>query len=168
MSGFGSEVPGLPLPDESPDEAPDEAPTPLPDGLPLDHLGVAVHDLEAASAPYRLLGLQPLADEEVAGQGVRVRAFRAGGALVELLAPTRDDSPLARFLERRGPGLHHVAFRVDDLEGEVARLQRAGARFIDPRPRPGRAGTRVVFAHPSWAGGVLVELVAHAPAADGG
>lgn len=132
-------------------------------GLALDHLGIAVADLDEAAEPYELLGLpQEGDDEEVGGQGVRVRALRAGGALIELLAPTRDDSPIATFLARRGPGLHHVALRVEDLEGEVARLERAGARFASREPRPGRAGTRVVFLHPSWSGGVLVELVEHA------
>lgn len=128
----------------------------------LDHVGVAVADLEAASAPYLALGLEPLADEEVVGQGVRVRAFAAGGPLVELLAATTPDSPIARFLERRGAGLHHLAFRSHDLEAEVASLQAAGAEFIDPQPRPGRAGTRAVFLHPRWGEGVLIELVEHA------
>lgn len=128
----------------------------------LDHIGVAVADLEAASAPYLALGLTPLADEEVGGQGVRVRAFEAGGSLIELLAATTPDSPIARYLERRGPGLHHLAFRSDDLDAEVATLQAEGAEFIDPQPRAGRAGTRAVFLHPRWGGGVLIELVEHA------
>lgn len=132
-------------------------------GLPLDHLGVAVADLDEASAAYTVLGLPPAGpDEVVEGQGVRVRALRAGEALIELLAPTRDDSPIASFLDRRGPGLHHVALRVDDLAAQIARLERAGARFVSTEPRPGRAGTRVVFLHPRWSHGVLVELVEHA------
>lgn len=131
-------------------------------GWPLDHLGIAVADLEAASAAYRQLGLPQLgADEEVVAQRVRVRAFRAGESLLELLEPTADESPVAAFLARRGPGLHHLALRVSALEPEVARLQGLGARFIDPGPRPGRAGTRVVFLHPKWTGGVLLELVEH-------
>ncbi len=128
----------------------------------VDHVGIAVEDRDAASIPYLDLGLEPLADEEVAGPGVRVRAFQAGGSLIELLAATTPDSPIAGFLARRGPGLHHLAFRCDDLEAEIARLQADGARFIDPVPRPGRAGTRVVFLHPSWGAGVLIELVEHA------
>ena len=135
---------------------------PTPAGRPVDHVGIAVADLDAASAPYLALGLVPLVDEVVEGQGVRVRAFRAGGSLIELLAASRADSPIARFLERRGPGLHHVAFRSPDLDAEVATLQAAGARFVDPTPRPGRAGTRAVFLHPSWGEGVLIELVEHA------
>lgn len=136
-------------------------PEPL-SGWPLDHLGIAVADLEAASAAYRQLGLPQLgADEEVFAQRVRVRAFRAGESLLELLEPTADESPVAAFLARRGPGLHHLALRVSALEPEVARLQGLGVRFIDPEPRPGRAGTRVVFLHPKWTGGVLLELVEH-------
>jgi methylmalonyl-CoA/ethylmalonyl-CoA epimerase len=131
-------------------------------GLAVDHLGIAVSDLEVASEPYRLLGLTPAGeDEEIAAQGVRVRAFRAGASLIELLMPTRPDSPIATFLAKRGPGLHHLALRVAQLEPEIARLSRLGARFVDPTPRAGRAGTRVVFLHPKWAGGVLLELVEH-------
>lgn len=128
---------------------------------PVDHVGIAVADLDLASEPYLALGLTPLADEEVAGQGVKVRAFRAGPSLVELLAATRSDSPIARFLARRGPGLHHVAFRSDDLDAEIEALLAHGATFVDPTPRPGRAGTRAVFLHPSWGEGVLIELVEH-------
>lgn len=143
---------------------PNDPPTPALRAVdrPIDHVGIAVTDLDLASSPYLALGLTPLADEEVSGQGVRVRAFQAGGALVELLAASRSDSPIARFLDRRGPGLHHIAFRSGDLEAEVRALQQAGARFIDPIPRPGRAGTRAVFVHPSWGQGVLIELVEHA------
>ena len=131
-------------------------------GLPLDHIGIAVHSLDKASAPYALLGLpQVEADEVVASQHVRVRALRMGEGLLELLEPTSPESPIARFLEKRGPGLHHVALRVADLSTEIARLTESGAHFIDPAPRPGRSNTRVVFLHPKWAGGVLLELVEH-------
>ena len=133
-------------------------------GLELDHLGVATRDLDDGSAPYRALGLEALGpDEAVPSQGVIVRAFRAGGALVELLAPTTPESPLHAFLERRGPGVHHVAFRVADLDASVARLRADGAAFASDTPRPGRAGTRVVFLHPRWGAGTLIELVEHAP-----
>jgi len=134
-------------------------PSERPFGLPIDHLGVAVHDLDAAVAPWALLGLPPVEDEEVPEQGVRVRLLRAGDAWIELLAPTRDDAPVGRFLAKRGEGLHHVALRVDDVEVELARLVGAGARAIDARPRRGRAGSRVAFLHPGWAHGVLIELV---------
>lgn len=130
-------------------------------GLALDHVGIAVPTLEQA-APYLALGLRPSGpDEVVAGQGVVVRLLRAGDAAVELLAPLDDDGPVARFLRRRGPGLHHVAFRVAELATEVARLQAAGAELVDPTPRPGRGGHLVVFLHPRWTGGALVELVEH-------
>ena len=131
-------------------------------GLPLDHVGVAVWQLDEGSRPYGLLGLvQDGDDEEVLTQGVRVRTLQGGGSWVELLEPVSPESPLQKFLEKRGPGVHHLAFRVDDLEAEISRLQFEGAPFIDPEPKPGRGGSRVVFLHPSWAGGVLVELVEH-------
>ena len=131
-------------------------------GLPLDHVGVAVRTLDEGSRAYQLLGLTVDGDdEEVLTQGVRVRTLQGGGSLVELLEPTSQDSPLVKFLEKRGPGVHHLAFRVDDLDAEITRLQLEGAPFIDPEPKPGRGGSRVVFLHPSWAGGVLIELVEH-------
>ena len=133
-------------------------------GLPLDHIGIAVFDLEAGSRPYELLGLvQDGGDEELLEQGVRVRTLRSGESLVELLEPTRPESPVQKFLDKRGPGLHHLALRVVGLESEIERLLIQGARFIsaEPAPSPGRHGTRAVFLHPEWTGGVLVELVEH-------
>ena len=131
-------------------------------GLPIDHLGIAVKNLDEASLPYQLLGLPAEgADEWVEPQGVKVRSFRVQGSVLELLEPTSPSSPIAQFIEKRGAGLHHVAFRVDDLNREVARLSEEGAHFIDPEPRPGRSNTRVVFLHPKWANGVLIELVEH-------
>jgi methylmalonyl-CoA/ethylmalonyl-CoA epimerase len=136
----------------------------LPDalaGLRLDHVAVAVADLDDAGA-FALLGCRSVApDEEVPAQGVVVRVLRAGDVAIELLAPTGPETPVGRFLARRGPGLHHLAFAVDDLEAEVARLAAAGASFVDPAPRAGRGGSRVVFLRPAWTGGVLVELVEH-------
>lgn len=132
-------------------------------GLPLDHVGIAVADLAAADA-YAALGWRAAgADEDVPGQRARVRMLRGGpGPSLELLAPLGDDGPVARFLARRGPGLHHVAFAVPDLEAALARLAAAGAPLVDAAPRPGHGGHRVAFVHPSWAGGVLVELVERA------
>ena len=131
-------------------------------GRAIDHLGVAVKNLEEASLPYRLLGLSLEGEDElIASQGVRVRAFRAGEVLVELLEPTHPEGPIARSIEKRGPGLHHVAFRSADLAGDVAALVKEGAVFIAPEPRPGRAGSQVVFLHPKWSNGVLIELVSH-------
>ena len=145
----------------SPVGEPTPAAIPGLEGLALDHVAIAVPSFEAAG-PYLALGLRAEgADEVVADQGVRVRLLRAGGAAIELLAPLAADTPVARFLERRGPGLHHLAFRVDDLDAEIARLRSLGAIFVDDEPRPGRGGSRVAFLHPRWTGGVLVELVAH-------
>lgn len=130
--------------------------------LHLDHVAIATPDLDAGAAPYVALGLAPEGpDEDVETQGVRVRAFHVGDSLVELLMPTRPDSPIAAFLEKRGPGLHHVAFRVPNLDAEMARLAGEGARLLNDTPRPGRAGTRVAFLHPKWGGGTLIELVEH-------
>ena len=130
--------------------------------LSIDHLGIATTDLELGSAPYLALGLEQVGpDEEIASQRVVVRAFQTGPSLIELLAPTAADSPIAVFLERRGPGLHHLALRVENLEAEVSRLLATGANFLNPEPRSGRAGTRVVFLHPKWGAGTLIELVEH-------
>lgn len=132
-------------------------------GRPLDHVAIAVASLEEADAYAALGWTADGPDELVAGQGVRVRLLRGGpGPALELLEPVDAAGPVGRFLAQRGPGLHHLAFAVDDLDAEIARLHAAGARFVDPTPRPGRGGSRVVFLHPTWTGGVLVELVTHA------
>ncbi|CAM3656748.1 methylmalonyl-CoA epimerase [Deinococcus frigens] len=128
----------------------------------LDHVAVATPDLDTASAPYLALGLHPEGpDEDVETQGVRVRTFQVGETLIELLMPTRPDSPIAVYLDRRGPGLHHTAYRVADLAAEMSRLRGQGARFLSDAPTPGRAGTRVAFLHPKWGAGTLIELVEH-------
>ncbi len=130
--------------------------------LIIDHLGIAVKALDDASEVYALLGFQAIGDDElIESQGVKVRAFQAGESLLELLEPTREDSPIAKYIEKRGEGLHHVAFRVDNLEAEIERLEKQGATFISTEIRAGRAGTRIVFLHPKWTKGVLVELVEH-------
>jgi methylmalonyl-CoA/ethylmalonyl-CoA epimerase len=126
-------------------------------------LGIAVASLEEAGKIYELIGLPREGEDEfVESQQVRVRALRAGDSLLELLEPTSIESPIAKYLAKRGPGLHHLALRVNDLEKEIARLKQLGAEFISTEPRAGRSGTRVVFLHPKWAGGVLIELVEHA------
>jgi methylmalonyl-CoA/ethylmalonyl-CoA epimerase len=131
-------------------------------GLKIDHLGIAVRNLDEATAPYRLLGLERVGEDEViTSQNVKVRVLKVGESLLELLEPTSPESPIAGFLEKKGEGLHHVAFRVENLEAEIERLVKENAQFIGTEPRAGRAGTRVVFLHPKWAKGVLVELVEH-------
>jgi methylmalonyl-CoA/ethylmalonyl-CoA epimerase len=125
----------------------------------IDHIGIAVDDLETALGFYRdLLGLEVEASEDVVTQGVRAHRLPAGGASLELLEATRPDSPVGRFLGRRGPGIHHVTLRVDDLEAALARLRAGGATLIDETPRIGAGGARIAFVHPSAAHGVLIEL----------
>ncbi|MFN3265250.1 MAG: VOC family protein [Deinococcales bacterium] len=128
---------------------------------PIDHVGIAVSNLEVGSRPYLAIGLTPLPDEYIESQKVMVRAFCAGDSLIELLAPTDPSSPIAVFLEKRGAGLHHIALRVQSLETEIERLALEGAQFISKESRAGRAGTRVVFLHPKWGAGTLIELVQH-------
>ena len=125
----------------------------------LDHVGIAVADLADALAFYRDgLGLEVEAVEEVESQRVRAHFVRAGAATFELLEATAPDSPIARFIERRGPGLHHITLEVDDIRAALASLKARGARLIDESPRPGAEGALVAFIHPSSAHGVLVEL----------
>ncbi|HEY3886177.1 MAG TPA: methylmalonyl-CoA epimerase [Vicinamibacterales bacterium] len=126
----------------------------------LDHIGIAVADLGAARAFYRdALGLVIDPPEEVASQHVRAHfvPLGAGGAL-ELLEATAPESPIAKFIAARGPGLHHVTLRVDDISAALAELKARGVRLIDEAPRPGAHGSLVAFIHPSSAHGVLVEL----------
>ncbi|WP_424950630.1 VOC family protein [Deinococcus sp.] len=142
-----------------PDAAPDAATLGL---LHLDHVAMLTFSLNEGSVPYLALGLRPAGEDElVASQGVRVRAFVLGDTLIELLEPQGAASPLSAVLKKRGPGLHHLAFRVGRLEAEIERLSALGARFLNTEPRPGRAGSRVAFLHPNWGGGTLIELVEH-------
>ena len=125
----------------------------------LDHVGIAVADLAAALAFYRdALGLEIEAPEHVASQRVRAHFIPAGEASLELLEATADDSPIAKYVAKRGPGLHHITLRVDDIRGALARLKEKGVRLIDETPRAGAHGSLVAFVHPSSAHGVLVEL----------
>jgi LAO/AO transport system kinase len=125
----------------------------------LDHVGIAVADLRAALAFYRdALGLEVEAPEDVASQGVRAHFIPAGEAAIELLEATADDSPIAKYLAKRGPGLHHITLRVDDIRAALARLKDKGVRLIDEEPRPGAHGSLVAFIHPASAHGVLVEV----------
>ena len=123
-------------------------------------MGVAVDDLDEAIARYeRLFGAVLEHRERLDDQGVEAASLRIGSAHVELLAAVAADTPVGRFLASRGPGLHHVAFEVDDVPAELARLAAAGEPLIDERPRRGLDGLRVAFVHPEATGGVLAELV---------
>lgn len=125
----------------------------------LDHIGIAVSDLSAALAFYRdALGLEVETPEEVPSQRVRAHFIPVGEAAIELLEATAPDSPIAKFVEKRGPGLHHITLRVDDIRAALAVLKARGARLIDEEPRPGAHGSLVAFVHPAAAHGVLVEL----------
>lgn len=126
----------------------------------IDHIGIAVPDLDIAMAPYvEGLGISVDHEEEVASQKVRVAMLPVGETNIELLEPTSEDSPIAKFLGRKGPGIHHIALAVDDIEAALQRMTDAGVRMIDTEPRPGAGGTRVAFAHPKAFNGVLIELV---------
>ena len=125
----------------------------------LDHIGIAVKDLGEALAFYRdALGLEVEAPEEVASQRVRAHLVSTGSSRLELLEPTAPDSPIAKFVDARGPGLHHITLLVDDIRAALAQLKSRGVRLIDEEPRDGAEGALVAFVHPSSAHGVLVEL----------
>jgi methylmalonyl-CoA/ethylmalonyl-CoA epimerase len=126
----------------------------------IDHVGVAVSDMEAAIARYRDgLGISVAHRETLDDHGVEAVLLDVGDGHIELLAPLGSDTPVGRFLERRGPGLHHVAYRVESIEEALSRLVASGVRLIDERPRAGIRGSRVAFVHPSSTGGVLTEIV---------
>lgn len=131
----------------------------------LDHVGIAVNDLDAAVAGYRRrYNIDVMHREVVAEQGVEEAMMALGGSFVQLIAPISPDSPVGRFLEKRGEGLHHLAFAVLDLEVALAHLEAEGARLIDSRPRAGGRGSRIAFVHPADLCGTLIELVEHAGA----
>lgn len=126
----------------------------------IDHVGVAVPDLEAAVGEYRrLLGVEPSHRERIEDQGVEEVLFSVGSSFVQLLGALGPDSPVGRSLATRGPGVHHIAYRVEDLEAALEHLRAEGARLIDESPRPGSRNTLIAFVHPRSMGGVLVELV---------
>jgi len=130
----------------------------------IDHVGIAVKDLEQAVRQYRrLFGVEPAHREHVEDQGVEEVLFEVGTSYIQLLAATGPDTPVGRFLARRGEGIHHVGYRVDDLSDVLERLRQEGATLIDEAPRPGSRGTVVAFVHPKSVGGVLVELVQERP-----
>ena len=126
----------------------------------IHHIGIAVSDLDAALQTYRdVLGGEVEHRDTVEDQGVEAASVRVGGSRVELLRPLGDDTPVGRFLAKRGPGMHHIAYRVDDLGAELVRLSAAGVELIDTEPRTGLFGLQVAFVHPDAVHGVLTELV---------
>ncbi len=126
----------------------------------LDHVAIAVHDLDAALDEYaRLYGIVPLHREVVEEQGVEEAMLAVGGSFIQLLQPLAADTPVGQFLARKGEGLHHVALAVDDIEGALGHLRAEGARLIDEEPRIGGRGTRIAFVHPKQTTGTLIELV---------
>lgn len=129
-------------------------------GTRIAHIGIAVQALDASVSFYRdILDLSdvPLADAD----GARIVGLAAGSSLVELLEPDTADSPIAKFLSKRGQGIHHVCFAVDDLDATLERCRTAGIRLIDQTPRVGAEGKRIAFLHPSSTAGVLIELTEH-------
>ncbi|MGN6391054.1 MAG: methylmalonyl-CoA epimerase [Gemmatimonadales bacterium] len=129
----------------------------MPDRPRIAHVGVAVNDLDAAVAFYRdVLGLTPHPPEEA--DGATIVSLPFGESEVELLAPRHGDGPIARFLDRRGPGIHHICYRVPDLDAALDACRAAGYRLLDEVPRPGAGGRRVAFIHPKATAGILLEL----------
>lgn len=132
--------------------------------MKIDHLGIATRELSEALVFWRdALGLEVVETEEVSEQGVRVAMLPIGETRVELLEPLSEASPVAKFLEKRGAGIHHIAVRVDDIRATLKHLKEQGLRLIDETPRVGAGGCLVAFIHPSSAQGVLLELVEHVP-----
>ncbi len=132
-------------------------PAPL-SALPLDHIGVAVESLAETLAFYQLLGLEVLKTETVPTEAVNVAFLNTGECHLELLEPTSEESPIARFIQKRGPGIHHICLKVNGIEALLQKLDAAGVRLIDKTPRPGANQKKVAFVHPKATGGVLLEL----------
>jgi methylmalonyl-CoA epimerase len=129
----------------------------------IDHLGIAVKSLAASKAFYEKLGLKVMAEETVAQEKVRLAMMPVGESRIELLEATSEDSPIARFLTKRGEGLHHVSLRVDNLASTVEALKQSGVRLINEQIQVGAGGHLYVFVHPSSSGGVLLELCEEQP-----
>lgn len=128
----------------------------------INHIGIAVHSIDETLPFYRdNLGMACAGLEEVAEQKVRVAMLQVGESKIELLEPTSPDSPVAKFLEKNGPGIHHIAYEVTDIEATIAKLQQDGVKMIDTVPRNGAHGTKIAFVHPKSSNGVLTELCQH-------
>ncbi len=125
----------------------------------IEHIGIAVKDIESANELYtRMLGEGPYKQEEVEREGVMTSFFRVGPNKIELLEATKEDSPIAKYIEKRGEGVHHIAFEVDDIKAEMKRLEEDGFRLLSKEPKVGADNKLVAFVHPKSAHGVLVEL----------
>jgi methylmalonyl-CoA/ethylmalonyl-CoA epimerase len=130
--------------------------------MKIDHIGIATNGIATgADLWHDLLGLHPDETEDVPQQKVRVCMLPVGESRIELLEPMTGDSPISKFLEKRGPGIHHIAVEVDDISAVLSEMKAKGAKLIDEEPRSGAGGCLVAFIHPSSTGGVLLELVQH-------
>ena len=128
-----------------------------PHGVRIAHVGIALEALSKATPFFRdVLGLSAVEIND--SDGARIEAFAAGESLIELLEPAGDDTPIGKFVARRGPGIHHICFSVDDLDAALERCRAAGVRLIDDQPRLGAEGKRIAFIHPSSTAGILIEL----------
>jgi len=125
----------------------------------IEHIGIAVKDLDAANKTYAaVMGAEHYKTETVESEGVSTSFFKVGESKIELLAATNSDSPIAKFIDKRGEGIHHMAFYVDDIHAEIERLKKEGFRLLNENPKPGADNKMVAFMHPKDANGVLVEL----------
>jgi len=129
--------------------------------MKIDHIAIAVNDVESAVKQYReAFGVSAVEFETIETEGVKVAILHLSNGRIELMQPTNDNSPIKKFLEKKGEGLHHMALETDDIEGEVTRMEGCGIQFLG-KIRPGSAGTKVTFIHPKSLHGVLVELCSH-------
>lgn len=129
--------------------------------MKIDHIAIAVNNVEESAKVYKeALGVDDVEFETVDAEGVKVAIIHLGNGRIELMEPTNDESPIKKFLDKKGPGLHHMALETDNIEGEVSRMEGCGVRFLG-KIRPGSAGTKVTFIHPKSLDGVLAELCSH-------
>ena len=129
--------------------------------MKIDHIAIAVNDVEASAKVYqKALGIDEIEFETVESEGVKVAILHMENGRIELIQPTKDDSPIKKFLDKKGPGLHHIALETNNIEGEVERMEGCGVHFLG-NIRPGSAGTKVTFIHPKSLDGVLAELCSH-------
>ena len=129
--------------------------------MKIDHIAIAVNDVEASAKIYQdALGVSEIEFETVESEGVKIAIIPMENGRIELMQPTNDDSPIKKFLDKKGPGLHHMALDTDNIEGEVERMEGCGVQFLG-KIRPGSAGTKVTFIHPKSLNGVLAELCSH-------